>query len=127
MTSQHCLAIIAACTAAFALTACTIDPNNPTATGSQQLGMAAFKVAVNARCYNDIGRVSAWNTATRNLSADQKQALQGEVCSCVADKAPTATNTLEVTTAAIDPQARNTIAAQVVTRTVNACIVEASK
>lgn len=109
------------------LSACTIDPNTASSSPSQQLGMAAFKVAVNARCYNDIGRVPAWNNATRNLNTEQKQALQSDVCRCVAEKAPTATNTLEVTTAAVDPQARNTIAAQVVNRTVNACIAEASQ
>ncbi len=111
----------------LALSACTFTPNNSTTTGSQQLGMAAFKVAVNARCYNDLNKVSAWNSATRILNTAQKQALQTEVCACVADKAPTATNTLEVTTAALDPQARNSIATQIVSRTVNACIAEVTK
>lgn len=119
--------IFAALPLTLLLAACTVNPNNPTAVGSQQLGMAALKVAVNARCYTDINKVSAWNSATRNLTAEQKQSLQIEVCGCVAEKAPTATNSLEVATAALDPQARATIAAQVVNRTVNACIAQAVK
>ncbi|QER39985.1 hypothetical protein F2A31_09740 [Acinetobacter suaedae] len=109
----------------LAFTGCAAtDTNNPTAT-SQQLGMAALKVAVNAKCLNEINNIPAWKTATRLMSADQKNEIQTNVCGCVSDKAPESVTAFDLATAAVDPAARTMIVNKVVSETVNACVNEA--
>jgi len=48
----------------FALNGCVApNTNNSTTTTSQQLGMAALKIAVNAKCINEINTLPAWKTS----------------------------------------------------------------
>lgn len=109
----------------FALNACvTPNANNSAATTSQQLGMAALKVAVNAKCINEINTLPAWKTATRLMTVEQRETIQTNVCGCVSEKAPNSVTAVELATAAIDPTARATIVNQVVSETVNACVAE---
>lgn len=112
----------------LALSGC-VAPNgtSPAATTSQQLGMAALKIAVNAKCLNEINTLPAWKTATRYMTADQRDNIQTNVCGCVSDKAPNSVTAVELATAAIDPSARATIVNQVVSQTVNACVAETLK
>ena len=112
----------------LALSGC-VDPNgtSPATTTSQQLGMAARKIAVNATCLNEINTLPAWKTATRYMTADQRDNIQTNVCGCVSDKAPNSVTAVELATAAIDPSARATIVNQVVSQTVNACVAETLK
>lgn len=109
----------------LALNACVAPMvNNSTATTSQQLGMAALKVAVNAKCINEINTLPAWKTATRLMTVEQRETIQTNVCGCVSEKAPNSVTAVELATAAIDPTARATIVNQVVSETVNACVAE---
>ena len=112
----------------LALSGC-VAPNGtcPATTTSQQLGMAALKIAVNAKCLNEINTLPAWKTATRYMTADQRDNIQTSVCGCVSDKAPNSVTAVELATAAIDPSARATIVNQVVSQTVNACVAETLK
>lgn len=89
--------------------------------------MAALKIAVNAKCLNEINTLPAWKTATRYMTADQRDNIQTNVCGCVSDKAPNSVTAVELATAAIDPSARATIVNQVVSQTVNACVAETLK
>ena len=112
----------------LALTACATTTGTGTATGgttTQQLGVAALKVAVNAKCITEINNVSAWKTATKYMTADQRDSIQTQVCGCVSEKAPTSVTTVELAAAALDVNARATIVNQVVSKTVNACVAEA--
>ncbi|MFD2014006.1 hypothetical protein ACFSHO_13155 [Acinetobacter vivianii] len=112
----------------LALTGCvTPDGSNSAGATSQQLGMAALKVAVNAKCINEINTLPAWKTATRVMTAEQRENIQTEVCGCVSEKAPNSVTAVELATAAIDPTARATIVTQVVSQTVNACVAETFK
>ncbi|ENW04120.1 hypothetical protein [Acinetobacter beijerinckii] len=109
----------------LALNACVApNTNNSAATTSQQLGMAALKVAVNAKCINEINTLPAWKTATRLMTVEQRETIQTNVCGCVSEKAPNSVTAVELATAAIDPTARATIVNQVVSETVNACVAE---
>lgn len=109
----------------LALNACVApNANNSAAITSQQLGMAALKVAVNAKCINEINTLPAWKTATRLMTVEQRETIQTNVCGCVSEKAPNSVTAVELATAAIDPTARATIVNQVVSETVNACVAE---
>ncbi len=110
----------------LALTACATTPGAGSAeTTTQQLGMAALKVAVNAKCITEINNVPAWKTATKLMTAEQRDSIQTNVCGCVSEKAPNSVTAVDLATAALDPAARATIVTQVVSNTVNACVAEA--
>ena len=61
------------------------------------------------------------------MTADQKNNVQSEICGCVSEKAPQSVSTVDLATAALDPQARATIVSNVVTKTINACVAEAMR
>ncbi len=118
----------------LALTACatTTGTATGTATGAasaqtttQQLGVAALKVAVNAKCITEINNVAAWKTATKYMTAEQRDSIQTNVCGCVSEKAPNSVTAVELAAAALDVNTRATIVNQVVSKTVNACVAEA--
>ena len=96
-------------------------------TTGQQLGVAALKIGINAKCTTELNNLPAWKTATRVMTADQKANVQTEICGCVSDKAPESVTAVDLATAALDPQARATIISNVVTKTINACVAEAVK
>ncbi len=83
---------------ALILSACTTTDmaTTNTTTTTQQLGTAALKIAINAKCTG-----------------------------CVSEKAPQNITAVDVATAAIDPAARTTIISNAVTKTINACVAEA--
>ena len=113
---------------ALILSACTatdMATTNNTATTTQQLGTAALKIAINAKCTTELNNLPAWKTATRFMTADQKTDIQAEICGCVSEKAPQNITAVDVATAAIDPAARTTIISNAVTKTINACVAEA--
>jgi hypothetical protein len=114
----------------LALTACVATGTATTNTSgtqsaTQQLGTAALKIAVNAKCTTELNSMVAWQNATRSMTATQKQNIQTEICGCVSEKAPQSVTAVDLATAAIDPAARNTIVANAVTKTINACVAEA--
>lgn len=119
------LALIAPCT--LLLSACATDgtaTSNPSGS-AQQLGVAAVKIAVNAKCTTELNNIQAWKTATKLMTEEQKQDIQTEICGCVSDKAPQSVTAVDLATAALDPAARATLATNVVTKTINACVAEA--
>ncbi|WP_213074726.1 hypothetical protein [Acinetobacter pittii] len=113
----------------LALTACatttSTDTGAPAQTTTQQLGVAALKVAVNAKCITEINNVAAWKTATKYMTAEQRDSIQTNVCGCVSEKAPNSVTAVELAAAALDVNTRATIVNQVVSKTVNACVAEA--
>lgn len=113
----------------LALTACATttgtDTGASTQTTTQQLGVAALKVAVNAKCITEINNVAAWKTATKYMTAEQRDSIQTNVCGCVSEKAPNSVTAVELAAAALDVNTRATIVNQVVSKTVNACVAEA--
>ena len=120
--------ILVVAPAVLALAGCVAaNSNNAAPSMTQQLGVTALKIAVNAKCLNEINTVPAWKNATRYMTAAQRDNIQTNVCGCVSEKAPSSVTAVELATAAIDPTARATIANQVVSQTVNACVAEALK
>ncbi|WP_180051592.1 hypothetical protein [Acinetobacter sp. YH12099] len=113
--------VLSACTTTTGTTIGTTTA--PTAT--QQLGMAAIKIAINAKCVTELNNIPAWHTATRVMTPTQKQNVQAEICGCVSEKAPQNVTAVDLATAAIDPAARATIVSNAVSRTINACVAEA--
>ncbi|MDO5542636.1 MAG: hypothetical protein Q4F77_04925 [Acinetobacter sp.] len=114
---------------ALVLSACTTTTGTTTGTtaptATQQLGMAAIKIAINAKCVTELNNIPAWHTATRVMTPTQKQNVQAEICGCVSEKAPQNVTAVDLATAAIDPAARATIVSNAVSRTINACVAEA--
>lgn len=112
---------------ALILSACTtsgIEQSANTTTTTQQLGAAAIKVAVNAKCNTELNNQPAWRNITKVMTAEQKQAVQADICGCVSNKAPQNITTVDLATAAIDPAARTAIITNAVTKTINACVAE---
>ena len=115
----------------LALTAC-VSTNTTTGTAgmqstTQQLGNTALKIAINAKCTTELNNTAAWQTATKLMTATQKQNIQSEICGCVSEKAPQSVTAVDLATAAIDPAARNTIVTNAVTKTIIGCVAEAVK
>lgn len=114
---------------AIVLSACTATGTSTTSTGAQtatqQLGMAAIKIAINAKCTTELNTLPAWQTATKVMTSTQKQNIQSEICGCVSEKAPQSITAVDLATAALDPNARATIVSNVVSKTINACVQEA--
>ena len=121
---KKCVAMLASL--ALVLSACTTTGTPSMAeTTTQQLGTAALKIAINAKCTTELNNLPAWKTATKLMTVDQKADIQTEICGCVSDKAPQNITAVDVATAAIDPAARTTIISNAVTKTINACVAEA--
>jgi hypothetical protein len=114
---------------ALVLTACasTGTSESNAITTTQQLGTAALKIAVNAKCTTELNNIQAWQVATKLMTDTQKQNIQSEICGCVSEKAPASVTAVDLATAAIDPTARTTIVANAVTKTINSCVAEAIK
>ena len=117
---------------ALALSACTTTTGTTTGTttaptATQQLGMTAIKIAINAKCTTEINNQPAWQIVSRTMTAEQQQTVQSNVCGCVSDKALENITAVDLATAAIDPTARATIVSHAVTRTLNQCVAETLK
>ncbi|HAB41982.1 MAG TPA: hypothetical protein DCE70_00075 [Acinetobacter sp.] len=120
------LAVVAPLT--LVLSACVAPQGTGTTTQAstgQQLGSAAIKIAINAKCVTELNNIPAWQTATRLMTETQKQNIQSEICGCVSEKAPQNVTAVDLATAAIDPAARATIVGNVVANTINACVAKA--
>ena len=116
--------ILVVAPAVLALAGCVAaNSNNAAPSMTQQLGVTALKIAVNAKCLNEVNTLPAWKTATRYMTAQQRDNIQSNVCGCVSEKAPSSVTTVELA-AAIDPSARAVLVNQVVSKTVNACVAE---
>lgn len=120
------IAILAPIT--LVLSACsTIDTVGRTQTPNQQLGTVALKIAVNAKCTTELNEIQAWKVATALMTAEKKQGIESDICSCVSDKASQSVTAVDLATAALDPNARTLIISNAVTKTINECVAEAVK
>ena len=113
--------------AVFALTACATSSTGTSGVTTQQLGTAALKIAINAKCTTELNNLPAWQMATKVMTTEQKQNVQSNICGCVSEKAPQSVTAVDLATAAIDPQARAKIVSNAVTKTINECVAEAVK
>ncbi|MDQ1208019.1 ABC-type uncharacterized transport system permease subunit [Acinetobacter baylyi] len=117
--------LISACMLALGGCATTGSVNeNTTANTTQQLGMTALKIAVNAECINKINSIPAWQVASKLMTENQRQNTQTEICGCVSEKAPYSVTAVDLATATFDPNARASVVQQVVSNTVTSCINE---
>jgi len=113
--------ILSACTA----TGTSTGANTAGTQAAQQLGSAAVKIAINAKCTTEINNIPAWQAATKLMTQTQKQNIQAEICGCVSEKAPESVTAVDLAVAAMDPAARATMVSSVVSKTINACVQEA--
>lgn len=112
----------------LALTACVTTPTNTTnTTNGNSLAVAAIKVGVQAKCIVEVNNNSYWNSASKLLTAAQKQELQTQVCGCVGEKATSSVSAAEVLVAAMDKTSQASLISKVVTNTLNACVIETFK
>lgn len=114
--------ILSACTATGTSTGANTAG---TQAAAQQLGSAAVKIAINAKCTTEINNLPAWQTATKLMTQTQKQNIQAEICGCVSEKAPESVTAVDLAVAAMDPAARAALVSSAVSKTINACVQEA--
>ena len=113
--------ILSACTA----TGTSTGANTAGTQAAQQLGSAAVKIAINAKCTTEINNIPAWQAATKLMTQTQKQNIQADICGCVSEKAPESVTAVDLAVAAMDPAARATMVSSAVSKTINACVQEA--
>lgn len=94
---------------------------------TQQLGVSALKMAVNAKCVNELNNLTIWKTASQAMTSEQQQNVQTKVCGCVSDKAPESVTAVDLANAAFNTQARTQIAAKAIDKTITTCLAEVSK
>lgn len=115
------------------LSACATDGTSTGTGGSssqnstQQLGISALKMAVNAKCVNDLNNMQVWKTASQVMTTEQQQNVQTKVCGCVSEKAPESVTAVDLANAAFNTQARTEIAAKAIDRTITTCLAEVNK
>ncbi|MDO4223516.1 MAG: hypothetical protein Q4D05_05755 [Acinetobacter sp.] len=91
---------------------------------ASSIGTNIFKAAVDQQCRTQLNNQSAWKVAASVLGSEQKTVLENKVCGCVSEKAPQQVTLGEMTQAAIDSNARATIVANTVVKTLQACYSE---
>lgn len=113
--------VLSACTA----TGTSTGANTAGTQAAQQLGSAAVKIAINAKCTTEINNIPAWQAATKLMTQTQKQNIQADICGCVSEKAPESVTAVDLAVAAMDPAARAALVSSAVSKTINACVQEA--
>ena len=115
---------------AIALGGCTsttgtgvMDANNTIGTANN-VGMAIFKAAVNQQCQTQLQNNQYWRLGSVLMTSDKQAEVASNVCSCVSEKAPQSVTIVDLTTAAVDPTARNVIVARAVSNTLQQCVGE---
>lgn len=113
----------------LALTACVTPDGTPTAGTATATSLAgtAVKVAVQAKCVNEINNNTYWKTGSKILSATKKQELETEVCSCVGENATKNVTAADLVVAAMDKTSQATLVSKLVANTLNACVVDTLK
>ncbi len=104
---------------ALILSACTTTDmaTTNTTTTTQQLGTAALKIAINAKCTTELNNLPAWKTATKFIRRLTKKPIFKPKFVVVSVRKPHKNITaVDVATAAIDPAARTTIISNAVTQ-----------
>lgn len=116
--------------ASIMLTGCASTTGTANTAQNQTIGTATaigtniFKAAVDSQCRTSLQGNTAFRTVALAMTPEQQQAVEDKVCSCVSEKAPQNVTVVELTQAAIDPNARAQIVANAVTKTMTACYSE---
>lgn len=91
---------------------------------ANNVGMAIFKAAVNQQCQTQLQNNQYWRLGSVLMTSEKQAEVASNVCSCVSEKAPQSVTIVDLTTAAVDPTARNVIVARAVSNTLQQCVGE---
>ena len=97
---------------------------NSTIGTANNVGMAIFKAAVNQQCQTQLQTNQYWRLGSVLMTSDKQAEVASNVCGCVSEKAPQSVTIVDLTTAAVDPTARNVIVARAVSNTLQQCVGE---
>lgn len=100
-----------------------MDANSTIGTANN-VGMAIFKAAVNQQCQTQLQNNQYWRLGSLLMTSEKQAEVASNVCSCVSEKAPQSVTIVDLTTAAVDPTARNVIVARAVSNTLQQCVGE---
>lgn len=100
-----------------------IDANSTIGTANN-VGMAIFKAAVNQQCQTQLQNNQYWRLGSVLMTSEKQAEVASNVCGCVSEKAPQSVTIVDLTTAAVDPTARNVIVARAVSNTLQQCVGE---
>lgn len=109
---------------ALLLSACaTTEGMSPTAaTTANNIGMAVFQTAVDQKCRVELNNRTEYKVLTSVLTTEKKTDVENQICGCVGEEASKNITMVEITQAAIDPNARATIIANTVNNTLSTCV-----
>lgn len=109
---------------AFTLTSCASTPESNQKNSSTNLTTSLIQHAVKQTCQTQLTNHQYWKIATMKLSSESQAKIAETACGCVADKAPEAVSLTELTTAAINPNARAEVAQKIVRHSLRPCMLE---
>lgn len=108
----------------FTLASCASTPESNPKNSSANLTTSLIQHAVKQTCQTQLTGHQYWKIATMKLSSESKAKISETACGCVADKAPEAVSLTELTTAAINPNARTEVAQKIVRHSLKPCMLE---
>lgn len=117
------LYIAATLMTAFTLASCASTPES-NQKSSANLTTSLIQHAVKQTCQTQLTNHQYWKIATMKLSSESQAKISETACGCVADKAPEAISLTELTTAAINPNARAEVAQKIVRHSLRPCMLE---
>lgn len=117
------LYIAATLMTAFTLASCASTPES-NQKSSANLTTSLIQHAVKQTCQTQLNNHQYWKIATMKLSSESQAKIAETACGCVADKAPEAISLTELTTAAINPNARTEVAQKIVRHSLRPCMLE---
>lgn len=100
------------------------DAGTAAATGMDvltEVGTTLFTQTVDATCRTQLNAQNMYKNATAFLTADQKKALEDNVCGCVATEAPKSVSATEIAQAVSDRSSRTQIVGKAVMNTLGTC------
>ncbi|MFB2537783.1 MULTISPECIES: hypothetical protein [unclassified Acinetobacter] len=114
--------------ATMTLTACAttgtgtsgIDAASAAGTATE-IGMNVFKYAVDAQCRTQLRNNNTFRTVALAMTPQQQTQVENNICGCVTEYAPQSVTVVDLTQAAIDPNARAQIVSTAVQKTLTAC------
>lgn len=107
----------------FTLASCASTPES-NQKSSANLTTSLIQHAVKQTCQTQLTNHQYWKIATMKLSSESQAKIAETACGCVADKAPEAISLTELTTAAINPNARTEVAQKIVRHSLRPCMLE---
>lgn len=107
------------------LTGCAAgDANTAAGVGTSvltEVGTTLFTQTVDNTCRSQLNAQSMYKNFTSMMTAEQKQALENNVCGCVASEAPKSVSTTEIAQAVADRSVRAQIVGKAVMSTLGTC------